>query len=132
MLYQVIEEIERANGPVLLTESEPQAGDRSGTLGGQIQFWVRKGRLRDDDAALEEGVTCASGTCGSGCGGASNCAFVVKLPKTYSIPAAQIGRPDSRPRNSEAAAARTLSGKSATAIPRLAPLVPPPNCTIIS
>lgn len=99
MLYQVIEEIERANGPVLLTDLSRKLEIDPGTLAGMIQFWVRKGRLRDDDAALEEGVTCASGACGGGCGGASNCAFVVKLPKTYSIPAVQVGVPDSRRRS---------------------------------
>lgn len=85
MLYQVLSEIEQAQGPVLLSDLSRKLGIDAATLSGMIQFWVRKGRLRDDDAALEEGIACASGACSSGCAGASSCAFVVKLPKTYSL-----------------------------------------------
>lgn len=89
MLYQVLEEIEQAQGPVLLSELSRKLDIDAGTLAGMIQFWVRKGRLRDDDAATADEIACV-GTCGSSCGGLSGCAFVVKLPKTYSVPAAQL------------------------------------------
>ena len=90
MLYQVIEEIEQAQGPVLLADLSRKLDIDPGTLSGMIQFWVRKGRLRDDDAALQDGIACASGACGSSCAGATACAFVVKLPKTYSVSPSHI------------------------------------------
>jgi hypothetical protein len=91
MLYQVLEEIEQARGPVLLSELSRKLGIDAGTLSGMVQFWVRKGRLRDDDAAIADEMACV-GSCGSSCGGVSGCAFVVKLPKTYSVPAAPVVR----------------------------------------
>jgi len=90
MLHQVLEEIEQARGPVLLRDLSRKLDIDAATLSGMIQFWVRKGRLRDDDAAAAEGTACASGLCGSSCGGTAGCAFVVKLPKTYSVATAQI------------------------------------------
>lgn len=87
MLYQVLSEIEQARGPVLLSDLSRKLEVDAATLSGMIEFWVRKGRLRDDDAALEEGITCSSGACSNGCAGASSCAFVVKLPRTYSLTA---------------------------------------------
>jgi hypothetical protein len=85
MLYQVLEEIEQAQGPVLIKDLGQKLNIDPRVLAGMIQFWVRKGRLRDDDT-LAEGMTCAGGGCGDHCSGLSNCTFVAKMPKTYSIP----------------------------------------------
>jgi hypothetical protein len=85
MLYQVLEEIEQAHGPVLINDLGRKLGIDPGALMGMIEFWVRKGRLRDDDTALAEGLACASNGCGSHCSGVSGCAFTVKMPKTYSL-----------------------------------------------
>ncbi len=85
MLYQVLEEIEQARGPVLVKDLGQRLNIDPGVLMGMIEFWVRKGRLRDDDAVAEEGFTCAGGACGAHCSGVTECAFVAKMPKTFSI-----------------------------------------------
>ena len=85
MLYQVLEEIEQARGPLLVKDLGQKLDIDPGVLMGMIEFWVRKGRLRDDDAVAEEGMACAGGACGAHCSGPTKCAFVAKIPKTYSI-----------------------------------------------
>jgi len=85
MLYQVLEEIEQARGPVLVKDLSLKLNLDPGVLMGMIQFWVRKGRLCDDDAVAAEGAACAGGGCGDHCSGMAACAFVAKMPKTYSI-----------------------------------------------
>ena len=90
MLYQVLEEIEQAQGPVLIKDLGRKLQIDPGVLMGMIEFWVRKGRLRDDDAALEKNLTCAPNGCGDHCFGAGGCAFTVKMPKTYSISKLEI------------------------------------------
>jgi hypothetical protein len=85
MLYQVLEEIEQARGPVLINELSRKLNLDPGVLRGMIQFWVRKGRLCDDDALAGEGQVCAGGGCGDSCSGMANCSFVAKMPKTYSV-----------------------------------------------
>lgn len=85
MLYQVLEEIEQARGPVLVKDLGQRLNVDPGVLMGMIEFWVRKGRLRDDDAVAEEGFTCAGGACGAHCSGVTECVFVAKMPKTFSI-----------------------------------------------
>ena len=85
MLYQVLEEIEQARGPVLVKDLGQRLNIDPGVLMGMIEFWVRKGRLRDDVAVAEEGFTCAGGACGAHCSGVTECASVAKMPKTFSI-----------------------------------------------
>ena len=92
MLYQVLEEIEQAHGPVLVKDLSKKLNLDPGVLVGMIQFWVRKGRLRDD-AAVAEGIACAGGGCGDSCAGIAECTFVAKMPKTYSIAKIEITTP---------------------------------------
>ncbi|NPV57637.1 MAG: hypothetical protein HPY76_13340 [Anaerolineae bacterium] len=85
MLNQVLREIEAASGAVELGELKRRLGIDRGALEGMIQFWVRKGRLVDDQGA---GVAAAhtGGSCGSSCAGYDGCAFIAKMPRTYSLP----------------------------------------------
>jgi len=84
MLWQILREVEAAQGPLDLNELSRRLGVERGALDGMIQFWVRKGRLVDDLAAAE-GVVCAAGSCSSGCGGPQGCPFAMKMPRTYSL-----------------------------------------------
>ena len=91
MLNQVLHEIENTRGTVNLSDLSRKLGIERSALDGMMAFWVRKGRLRDDDADLAAAVavmpTCASASCGGSCPGMAACPFVAKMPKTYSIPA---------------------------------------------
>jgi len=83
MLQQVLHEIENANAPITLQTLSHRLNIEPSALQGMIDFWVRKGRLRDDDAVADD---CSpSGGCSDSCGGASGCAFVVDTPRSYSL-----------------------------------------------
>lgn len=84
MLNQVLHEITNASEPLSLTVISSRLGVERGALEGMLDYWVRKGRLKDDDA-LPVGAHSA-GSCGPSCGGANSCSFVAKMPKSYSLP----------------------------------------------
>ena len=86
MLDQVLQEIETAQSAQNLGDLSRKLGIERSALDGMIQFWMRKGRLIDDDAVeTQVRAVCSIGSCGASCTGTSNCAFVAKMPKTYSI-----------------------------------------------
>ena len=82
MLWQVLREVEAAQGPLDLNELSRRLDVTRGALDGMIQFWVRKGRLVDD--LVVDDAVCAVGEC-SGCGGPQGCPFTMKMPQTYSL-----------------------------------------------
>lgn len=84
MLNQVLQEITNANEPLSLTVLSSRLGVERGALEGMLDYWVRKGRLKDDDVHPENGHS--AGNCGPSCGGAETCSFVAKMPKSYSLP----------------------------------------------
>jgi len=86
MLNQVLQEIRSTQSALNLGDLSHKLGVERSALDGMIQFWVRKGRLIDDDAAeTQAGVVCSIGSCGASCMGAFNCAFIAKMTRTYSI-----------------------------------------------
>ena len=88
MLNQVLQEIKFAKSALNLSDLSHKLGIERSALDGMIQFWVRKGKLRDDDAELAAVTnTCSPSICGGSCTGMAVCPFVAKMPKTYSIPA---------------------------------------------
>lgn len=92
MLKEVLHAIEAANGPVHVAELSRQLGIERTALEGMIAYWVQHGRLRDDSAPQEScgpagstGSTGSTGHCGPTCTGTSTCAFVVKMPRSYTL-----------------------------------------------
>ena len=90
MLKQVLREFETAQGPITVRELSRKLKVDPNALEAMIQFWVRKGRIQDDDAT----ISCSEemGDCSTSCCGTANCAFIAKMPKTYSIPEADTGQ----------------------------------------
>jgi hypothetical protein len=84
MLNQVLHEIQNAQGPITIQELGHKLAIDPQALEGMLQFWVRKGYIQNDDAA--DSCDSGMGTCGSSCSGSANCAFIAKMPKTYSLP----------------------------------------------
>jgi hypothetical protein len=84
MLKRVLHAIESANGPVHVAELSQRLGIERSALEGMITYWVRKGRLQDD-AQSDLACVPASGHCGSSCSGTATCAFIAKMPKSYSV-----------------------------------------------
>ena len=83
MLKEVLHAIEAANGPVHVAELSRQLGIERTALEGMIAYWVQHGRLQDDSAPQD---SCGpAGHCGPTCTGTSTCAFVVKMPRSYTL-----------------------------------------------
>ena len=90
MLNQVLREIETAQGPITVRELSRKLEIEVNALEGMIQFWVRKGRIQDDDAS--KSCNEEIGDCSTSCCGTAECAFIAKMPKTFSIPVADSGQ----------------------------------------
>ena len=87
MLNQVLQQIKSAQSALKLSDLSHKLGVERSALDGMIQFLVRKGRLRNDNEDLAAVTTiCSPPSCGGSCTGMAVCPFVVKIPKTYSIP----------------------------------------------
>lgn len=93
MLIQVLREIKTSQGTLNLDDLSRKLGVERSALQGMIDFWVRKGRLRDDDLNIAAAQTaCSISDCDRSCVGPQACPFVVKMPKTYSLIPGEIGR----------------------------------------
>jgi hypothetical protein len=89
VLHQVLQEIEDAQGSINLNELSRKLSIERSALEGMIEYWVRKGRLKNDEqeqeqifAACQPGGNCSSG---GGCPGPQGCPFIMKMPRTYSL-----------------------------------------------
>jgi hypothetical protein len=85
VLTQVLQELESAQGPVSLDDLSRKLGVERSALEGMIAFWVRKGRLKEDYAALLAGA-CADDGCESTCPQAPSCRWLKNLPRSFSLP----------------------------------------------
>jgi hypothetical protein len=86
MLYQVLQEFERARGPLRLDELGRRLGVEEGVLASMIAFWVRKGRLQEVAWDCPEGGAAGGdGACGRSCAESQDCPFALKLPRTFSL-----------------------------------------------
>lgn len=73
-LRQVLDHFEQEQGAVSLPALARTLGIERGMLQTMLDYWVRKGKLREVNAP-------ACTTCGT----ASGCPFVVKLPRQYEL-----------------------------------------------
>ncbi len=85
MLNQVLREIETAQGSITLSELSRKLEITPTALEGMLQFWVRKGRLQDDNRGSVQAS--ANTSCGDGCTDVVACPFIAKMPQTYSVTA---------------------------------------------
>lgn len=86
LLREVLRELEAAEGPVNMNALSQKLGVERSALEGMIQFWVRKGRLKDDERENEQiFATCGGGSCGGGCPGPQGCPYVLKMPRTFTL-----------------------------------------------
>jgi hypothetical protein len=80
-LRQVLNVFEEASGPLSLSNVAHQLDVSQGHLESMIQYWVRKGRIRETAAGKE---------CGS-CGLNGECPFVMEMPRSYELaPAGEV------------------------------------------
>jgi hypothetical protein len=89
MLKQLLKEIAKADSAIDLNELSRKLDVDRSALEGMIAYLVQKGKLRDDEKAQAVATgSCGSGSCDSCCG-AQGCPFVVKTPRTFSLPPEQ-------------------------------------------
>lgn len=89
MLKQVLTELENAESAINLSELSLKLGVERSALDGMIAYLVQTGKLQDDEKAQENELTvCDQGGCAS-CPGVQGCPFVLKMPRTFSIPASK-------------------------------------------
>ncbi|MBP1464732.1 hypothetical protein EYB53_003310 [Candidatus Chloroploca sp. M-50] len=79
MLQKVLQALEETQGPVSLDELSRQLELDVGVLEGMIDFWVRKGKLKDSRLAA-----CAGG-CGNCNPGAQGCTFDRGRPRSITL-----------------------------------------------
>jgi hypothetical protein len=86
MLSQVLHEIKNVKEPITLAELSQRLGIERSALEAMLAYWVRKGRLQAGDTPLDAAQqACAGGSCGAACSGPADCAFIAKMPKTFSL-----------------------------------------------
>lgn len=85
MLIQVLRDIKTSKCTLNLDSLSRKLGVDRSALQGMIDYWVHKGRLRDDQEMAMTPDICTTVGCAGSCTGPRNCSFKVKMPKTYSI-----------------------------------------------
>ena len=75
-LSQVLTAFENNRGPLTMNQIAHNLGISQARLEGMIQYWVRKGKLRQAQTVTD------CGTCGRGEG---DCPFTIELPRTYEL-----------------------------------------------
>jgi hypothetical protein len=77
-LRQVLTILEQADGALSLAHVARKLGISTARLEGMLQYWVRRGRIRE--------VVDSSSGC-TGCGVVGECPFVMELPRSYELAA---------------------------------------------
>ena len=86
MLQQVLREIRSAGGTINLNELAGKLNIEPSALEGMIQFWIRKGRLKETDVARQPaGQACDIASCTCSCPGPQGCPYIMAPPRTLSI-----------------------------------------------
>jgi response regulator of citrate/malate metabolism len=74
-LSQVLDAFDNTRDPLTLNQIAGSLGISQARLEGMIQYWVRKGKLREAISYSD------CGTCGRG----ENCPYTIELPRTYEL-----------------------------------------------
>lgn len=75
-LSQVLTAFEDTSAPLTLSQIARNLDISAARLEGMIQYWVRKGKLRETVSYTD------CGTCGRGNG---DCPFTIELPRSYEL-----------------------------------------------
>jgi hypothetical protein len=74
LLREVLSAFENTRQPLTLNQLARQLDISPGMLEGMLEYWVRKGRLREVG-----GESCTT------CGNTGNCPFVPRMPRSYEL-----------------------------------------------
>ena len=83
MLYDVLQALEHAPGPISLEQLSKQLGVERAVLEDMISFWVRKGRLRDSSMMGKH--ACPTGGCHGCSPHEEGCIFDQAGPRTITL-----------------------------------------------
>jgi hypothetical protein len=81
-LRQVLTIFEQADGALSMAHIARELGISTAQLEGMLQYWVRKGRIRE---VVDSPSGCSS------CGVKGECPFVMALPRSYELAADDDG-----------------------------------------
>ncbi|HHJ06798.1 MAG TPA: hypothetical protein ENK24_04790 [Anaerolineae bacterium] len=86
MLHKVLNEFETAQGALNLNDLARNLNVERSALEGMIQFWVRKGRIKDSLLANSADLAACSsaGSCAGSCSGPQGCPYVMEMPRILS------------------------------------------------
>ena len=86
MLGQILQELRSAKSALNLNELSHKLGIERSALEGMIVYLAQKGKLQDDDEAMQAVLgACNTGSCGGSCRGPQGCPFAMKMPRTFSL-----------------------------------------------
>ena len=86
MLQRVLQEIETLRGPINLNDLAHRLEVEPGVLERIIEFWIWKGRLKDNRAGTEAAeAVCNGAVCIRSCPGPQDCPFVVTMPRALAV-----------------------------------------------
>ncbi len=86
MLQQILRELEATQGLVSLSDLARKLDVERSVLEGMLEFWVRKGRLKDDaQEAKAINSICSGAICSGSCPTSQKCHIVTKGSRTFSL-----------------------------------------------
>jgi hypothetical protein len=84
MLRRVLTAFEETGEPRSLNDMARELEVTPGMLQGMIEYWVRRGRLREAGSTFSNCQTC---------GTADGCPFVVRMPRRYELADSEAPQP---------------------------------------
>lgn len=82
-LREVLARFTNQNGPLSVNQMAREMAIEPGLLRDMIDYWVRKGKLRE---VVGSSTACVS------CGGKTGCPFIVAMPHYYELVKAESGQ----------------------------------------
>jgi hypothetical protein len=75
VLREVLHAFEKTRGPLSMNDMARDLDITPGMLEGMIDYWVRKGKIRE----------CSGGSACASCGCAKSCAYSPNMPRRYEL-----------------------------------------------
>lgn len=83
-LREVLQLFEKTRGPLSLNDMALELGIPPGMLQGMLDYWVRKGKIRE----------CGGESACAACGCARTCSYVPNMPRRYELVADHASQSD--------------------------------------
>lgn len=86
VLETLVDELREVRGPIRSADLAERVGVSESAVSGMIDVLVAKGRLSAaDNPGAGQSVACSGSACGTSCVGLDQCAFIAKVPASYTL-----------------------------------------------